>query len=77
MRIRLKVNNSSLTGEAEPQGRAVECSDDNPLETKNLAFCSSQALEGKSKLLQPILIDRSRLILTFHRRLPWYCRGHR
>lgn len=43
-----KVNNSSLTGESEPQSRSPECTNDNPLETKNIAFCSTNALEGIS-----------------------------
>jgi sodium/potassium-transporting ATPase subunit alpha len=41
-----KVDNSSLTGESEPQTRAPECTHNNPLETKNLAFFSSNAVEG-------------------------------
>ncbi len=41
-----KVDNSSLTGEPEPQARSIECTDENPLETKNLAFFSTSALEG-------------------------------
>jgi len=41
-----KVDNSSLTGESEPQLRTNECSSDNPLETKNLAFFSTNAVEG-------------------------------
>ncbi|KAM9299476.1 potassium-transporting ATPase alpha chain 2-like [Gastrophryne carolinensis] len=41
-----KVDNSSLTGESEPQARSVECSDENPLETKNLMFYSTTCLEG-------------------------------
>ena len=44
-----KVDNSSLTGESEPQSRSVECTDENPLETKNLAFFSTNALEGTAK----------------------------
>ena len=44
----LKVDNSSLTGESEPQARAVDCSNDNPLETKNLAFFSTYAVEGNA-----------------------------
>lgn len=43
---KLKVDNSSLTGESEPQGRTVECTDDNPLETKNLAFFGTLAVDG-------------------------------
>jgi len=41
-----KVDNSSLTGESEPQSRNAECTDDNPIETKNLAFFSTNAVEG-------------------------------
>ena len=33
-----KVDNSSLTGESEPQARNAEFTHENPLETKNLAF---------------------------------------
>jgi sodium/potassium-transporting ATPase subunit alpha len=42
----LKVDNSSLTGEAEPQIRSVEMTDTNPLETQNLAFFSTLVSEG-------------------------------
>ena len=45
----LKVDNSSLTGESEPQSRTPEGTDENPLETKNLAFFSTNALEGTAK----------------------------
>lgn len=41
-----KVDNSSLTGESEPQSRGPDCSSDNPLETRNLAFFSTNAVEG-------------------------------
>jgi sodium/potassium-transporting ATPase subunit alpha len=41
-----KVDNSSLTGESEPQHRSPEFTHDNPLETKNLAFFSTNAVEG-------------------------------
>merc|ERR1711962_1947926 len=41
-----KVDNSSLTGESEPQARGPECTHNNPLETKNLAFFSTNAVEG-------------------------------
>jgi P-type E1-E2 ATPase len=43
-----KVDNSSLTGESEPQSRGPEFTNDNPLETKNLAFFSTNAVEGKT-----------------------------
>jgi len=42
----LKVDNSSLTGESEPQSRGPEMTHENPIETKNLAFFSTNAVEG-------------------------------
>ncbi|XP_071772883.1 potassium-transporting ATPase alpha chain 1 [Centroberyx gerrardi] len=41
-----KVDNSSLTGESEPQTRSPECTHENPLETRNIAFFSTTCLEG-------------------------------
>merc|ERR1712061_598702 len=41
-----KVDNSSLTGESEPQARNNEYTNVNPLETKNLGFFSTNAVEG-------------------------------
>ena len=41
-----QVDNSSLTGESEPQSRSTEFTHENPLETKNLAFFSTNAVEG-------------------------------
>merc|ERR1712115_492201 len=41
-----KVYNSSLTGESEPQTRSPEFTNENPLETRNLAFFSTNAVEG-------------------------------
>merc|ERR1711981_357372 len=41
-----KVDNSSLTGESEPQARNNEYTNPNPLETKNLGFFSTNAVEG-------------------------------
>ncbi len=41
-----KVDNSTLTGESEPQARSPDCTNENPLETKNLAFFSTNAVEG-------------------------------
>jgi sodium/potassium-transporting ATPase subunit alpha len=43
---KLKVDNSALTGESEPIGRTVDPTDDNPLETKNLAFFGTLAVDG-------------------------------
>jgi sodium/potassium-transporting ATPase subunit alpha len=44
-----KVDNSSLTGESEPQTRTAEFSHENPLETRNLAFFSTNAVEGTAR----------------------------
>lgn len=44
-----QVDNSSLTGESEPQTRSVEFTHENPLETKNLAFFSTCAMEGTAR----------------------------
>ncbi|XP_068098327.1 potassium-transporting ATPase alpha chain 2-like [Hyperolius riggenbachi] len=41
-----KVDNSSLTGESEAQPRVTDCTDENPLETKNIGFYSTTCLEG-------------------------------
>ncbi|XP_033864146.1 sodium/potassium-transporting ATPase subunit alpha-1-like [Acipenser ruthenus] len=41
-----KVDNSSLTGESEPQTRTPEFSNENPLETRNIAFFSTNCVEG-------------------------------
>jgi sodium/potassium-transporting ATPase subunit alpha len=46
----MKVDNSALTGEADPLLRVVECTHpDNPLETKNLAFFGTLCKEGSGK----------------------------
>ncbi|XP_055920575.1 sodium/potassium-transporting ATPase subunit alpha-like [Eupeodes corollae] len=44
-----KVDNSSLTGESKPIPRGTQCTHDNPLETKNLAFFSTSAVEGTAR----------------------------
>jgi len=44
-----KVDNSSLTGESEPQSRNNQFTHENPLETKNLAFFSTNAVEGTAR----------------------------
>ncbi|XP_067849038.1 sodium/potassium-transporting ATPase subunit alpha [Heptranchias perlo] len=44
-----KVDNSSLTGESEPQTRSPEFSSENPLETRNIAFFSTNCVEGTAR----------------------------
>jgi len=41
-----QVDNACLTGESEPQKRVPECTDDNPLETKNLCFFGTFVPQG-------------------------------
>jgi sodium/potassium-transporting ATPase subunit alpha len=45
----LKVDNSSLTGEAEPIKRSVECTHENPMESKNIAFFGTFFVEGSGR----------------------------
>lgn len=45
----MKVDNSSLTGESEPQARTPDFTHENPLETKNIAFFSTNCNEGSAK----------------------------
>ncbi|KAG9262152.1 sodium/potassium-transporting ATPase subunit alpha-1-like isoform X1 [Astyanax mexicanus] len=44
-----KVDNSSLTGESEPQTRTPDFSNENPLETRNIVFFSTNCLEGSAR----------------------------
>lgn len=44
--VGMKVDNSSLTGETELLARTSEPTNDNPLETKNIAFFSTLNKEG-------------------------------
>lgn len=43
-----QVDNSSLTGESEPQTRSPDCTHDNPLETRNITFFSTNCVEGEA-----------------------------
>ena len=54
-----KVDNSSLTGESEPQHRSPEYTHENPLETKNLAFFSTNAVEGTARGIVVQIGDRT------------------
>lgn len=44
----MQVDNSSLTGESEPLKRLSECTDANPLETKNMCFFGTLIPQGSS-----------------------------
>lgn len=43
------MDNSSLTGESEPQTRSPDNTNENPLETRNLAFFSTNCVEGTAQ----------------------------
>lgn len=45
----LRVENSSITGESEPLARTNYPTDDNPVESSNVAFFSSFAVDGEGK----------------------------
>jgi len=45
----MKVDNSSLTGESEPQSRDAEQSTTEVLEARNLAFFSTNCVEGSGR----------------------------
>jgi sodium/potassium-transporting ATPase subunit alpha len=45
----LKVDNSTLTGETRPLTKSPELTDNNPLETKNMAFLSTYVVEGSGR----------------------------
>ncbi|XP_036999987.2 sodium/potassium-transporting ATPase subunit alpha-4 [Artibeus jamaicensis] len=44
-----KVDNSSLTGESEPQTRSPDFTHENPLETQNICFFSTNCVEGTAQ----------------------------
>uniref|UniRef100_A0A8D0QKE0 Sodium/potassium-transporting ATPase subunit alpha n=1 Tax=Sus scrofa TaxID=9823 RepID=A0A8D0QKE0_PIG len=44
-----QVDNSSLTGESEPQSRSPEFTNENPLETQNICFFSTNCVEGTAR----------------------------
>ncbi|KAF8569075.1 hypothetical protein P879_03555 [Paragonimus westermani] len=45
----LKVDNSSLTGESEPQSRSAVCTDVDSVKTKNLIYFSTNIVEGAGR----------------------------
>lgn len=45
----MKVDNSSLTGESEPQSRDAEQSTVEVLEARNIAFFSTNCVEGSAR----------------------------
>lgn len=55
----MKVDNSALTGECDPLLRIVDCTSENPLETKNLAFFGTLCKEGSGKGLVISIGDRT------------------
>ncbi|WKY03745.1 hypothetical protein Q1695_005029 [Nippostrongylus brasiliensis] len=55
----LKVDNSSLTGESEPQTRRPEFTHDNPLESKNVVMFSTSVLEGSGRGIVILTADNT------------------
>ncbi|KAH8046098.1 sodium:potassium-exchanging ATPase [Aureococcus anophagefferens] len=51
------VDNSSLTGESEPQKRKAECTHEDVLETANLCFFGTQVPEGRARPRRKIADD--------------------
>jgi len=47
----MKVDNSALTGESDPLLRTVDCTNDNVLETGNMAFFGTLCKEGAGKAI--------------------------
>lgn len=45
----LKVDNSPLTGESDPQPRSSKTHDENFLESRNVAFFSTNVIEGTGR----------------------------
>eukprot|EP00121_Abeoforma_whisleri_P008666 Awhi_evm1s7957 len=54
-----KIDNSSITGEPDALLRSNECTDDNPMETKNIAFYSTNAVEGTATAIVVRTGDRT------------------
>lgn len=47
----LKVDNSALTGESEPQLRSIECTHENMLECRNMVFSGTLVQSGNGKAI--------------------------
>lgn len=58
-----QVDNSSLTGESEPQTRSPDFTNENPLETRNIAFFSTNCVEGKQTILRHCCVHSVLFIL--------------
>ena len=64
-----KVDNSSLTGESEPQQRTPEFTHDNPLETKNIRFFSLYVVylpKWGASVLYSVLEKKVTVIVHLH-----------
>lgn len=58
-----QVDNSSLTGESEPQTRSPDFTNENPLETRNIAFFSTNCVEGRQTILRRCCVHSVLFIL--------------
>lgn len=45
----LRVDQAALTGESEPVKSSPSCTDDNYLQTRNIAFCGTHVVEGSAR----------------------------
>lgn len=52
-----QVDNSSLTGESEPQTRSPEFTHENPLETRNICFFSTNCVEGERRVVSSLVSE--------------------
>ncbi|XP_030920208.1 sodium/potassium-transporting ATPase subunit alpha-2, partial [Geospiza fortis] len=57
-----QVDNSSLTGESEPQTRSPEFTHENPLETRNICFFSTNCVEGTARGIVTSTGDRTVMV---------------
>jgi sodium/potassium-transporting ATPase subunit alpha len=57
-----KVDNSAINGESDPQSRGSVCTDKDPMETKNLAFFSTNVVQGKISDLSKVLFKRFQIL---------------
>lgn len=66
-----QVDNSSLTGESEPQTRSPDFTNENPLETRNIAFFSTNCVEGMCGAWHGVRLGRSPNRRVSRARLPF------
>lgn len=60
------MDNSCITGESEPLSRTSECTSALLLETKNVAFFSTQAVEGTARGISHLNVRQKKLDILFY-----------